>query len=55
MGPIIAIALCCALIPVALKAATALGSVGKDAKTAPFREGIARLIRGWRRDMRHRS
>ena len=48
MGPIIAIALCCALVPVALAAAAMLGSAGKGSKTAPFREGIARLIQGRR-------
>lgn len=53
MGPIIAIALCCALIPVALAAAAMLGSVGKDAKTAFFKEGIARLFRGRRSHLGH--
>ncbi len=48
MGPVIAIVRCCALIPVARAAAAMLGSVGKDAKTASFKEGIARLLRGRR-------
>ena len=55
MGPVIAIVLCCALIPIALAAAAMLGSARKNAKTGSFKEAILRLLRGRRPDMRHRS
>ena len=46
MVPLIALVLCCALIPVALAAAAALDSRRKDPKTASRKEGIARFLRG---------
>ena len=55
MVPVIALVICCALIPVALAAAAMVGSARKNAKTASFKEAILRLLRGRRPDMRHRS
>ena len=50
MGPIIALALCCILIPVALAAAGVLGSVRKEAKTAKsfISPSLVDLPAGWR-------
>jgi len=48
MVPIIALVLCCALIPVALAAAAALGSVRNDTNPGTLKQVVSRLLRGRR-------